>query len=178
MTTDNEEWRPVVGYEGLYEVSNLGRVRSVTRTFWQRSRHGTLFERTVRGKVLSPGRMPGGHLSVAVGKGNSRCVHDLVLSAFVGPRPPGYEGRHHDGDPSNNRLENLSWSTRGDNTRDKKWHRLPTTYKLRPPDVIEIRRALGRGEPQASIARRFDVSRSTISLIDKGKTHVDVPGVL
>lgn len=174
MTTDNEEWRPVVGYEGMYEVSDMGNVRSLDRTISQAARSGKVYEKAILGHLLRPGRMPSGHMSVSLGRRNSRCVHDLVLTAFEGPRPEGQEARHLDGDPANNRRGNLAWSSRGDNSRDKKWHNLPRTSKLRPPEISLIKKALARGEVQAAIARDFDVSPSTIHLIKKGRIHGDV----
>jgi hypothetical protein len=100
----DERWLPIPGYEGLYEVSDMGRVRS--------------FRRGAGGRMLRPGRMPAGHMSVALGRGNSQCVHKLVLLAFVGPAPDRHECRHLNGVPADNRLENLKWGTRGENIRD------------------------------------------------------------
>lgn len=99
-----EIWKSVPGFENQYDVSSQGRVRT--------------FRRGANGRLLKPGRMPQGHLSVALGRGNSQCVHKLVLLAFVGPPPKGYECLHGNGDPSDNRLENLRWGTRGENIRD------------------------------------------------------------
>ena len=103
-----ENWKDIPGYEGRYQVSDQGRVKS--------------FCRTVEGVLLRPGRMPGGHLSVALGKGNSQCVHKLVLLAFVGAAPEKYECLHSNGIPSDNRLENLRWGTRSENIKDAVRH--------------------------------------------------------
>ena len=103
-----ETWKAVPGYEGRYEVSDQGRVRS--------------FRRSKQGRELRPGRMPAGHVSVALGRGNSRCVHELVLLAFVGFPPPNHECRHLNGIPSDNRLENLCWGTRSENILDAVRH--------------------------------------------------------
>ena len=113
-----EIWKDVPGYEGQYQVSDQGRVRSLDRTISQMSRCGTLYLKDIKGVVLRPGRMPAGHMSVSLGRNNSQCVHKLVLLAFVGPAPDGHECLHGNGDPSDNRLENLRWGTRGDNIRD------------------------------------------------------------
>lgn len=118
-----EIWKPVVGYEGIYEVSDHGRVRSLDRIqvysrIDQYSGRELTVHRLHRGRMLRPGRMTAGHLSVALGKGNSVCVHVLVLEAFVGPCPPGHESLHRDDVPSNNVLDNLRWGTRSDNIRD------------------------------------------------------------
>lgn len=95
-----EYWLPVVGYEGLYEVSDLGRVRSPR-------------------KVLLPHVGRNGYLTVGLSKqGWQRTlrVHRLVLEAFVGPCPQGMECLHHpDPDKANNSLGNLRWGTRAEN---------------------------------------------------------------
>ena len=117
-----EIWKDIPGYEGCYQVSNQGNVRSLTRAITQMSRWGTEYTKIVDGVYLRPGRMPAGHLSVSLGRNNSQCVHKLVLLAFVGPAPEGYECLHGNGDPSDNRLENLRWGTRGDNIRDAIHH--------------------------------------------------------
>lgn len=117
--TPNEEWRPVVGWEDLYEVSDEGRVRSFDRTTHfvdGRIRH---FE----GKVLNPYRSPGpkNYFRVALTRGKqirNVGVHLLVLEAFVGPRPDGMDGCHWDDDESDNRLSNLRWDTPSSNQND------------------------------------------------------------
>ena len=172
-----EAWKPVVGAEGQYEVSDLGRVRSVDRIVRQSNGAGVVYDRLMPGRLLRPGRMTAGHLTVAIGRGNSRQVHALVLEAFVGSAPLRHEARHKNGDPTDNRLANLAWDTRGNNTRDKKWHRGTELTKLRPPQVREIKQALARGGPrgfQARLAERFDVSPATISAVKNGLFHIDV----
>jgi hypothetical protein len=170
----NEIWRDVVGFEGRYAVSNLGRVKSLAREVAQKSRSGNAYTRTVPERILRPGPKWSGHVSVALGRGNSRDVHVLVAEAFHGPRPAGHEVRHLDGDPANNHASNLVWGTRGDNGRDKKWHPAPHGYKLRPPQIQEIKRSLSCGETGAALSRRFGVSQSTVSAIKHGRTHTDV----
>jgi hypothetical protein len=111
-----ERWLPVVGYEGLYEVSDRGRVRSLDRVV--PSRGGW---RTHRGKILSAprnGKYVKYHLHVKGDPGRTFRAHVLVLSAFVGPPDSGHLGRHLDDDPENNALSNLSWGTQGDNMND------------------------------------------------------------
>lgn len=129
-TEDAEEWRSVVGYEGLYEVSDAGRVRSVPRM----SRIG----RPVRGTVLrmTPERSGHVHVSLADGSGASRTrqVHILVLEAFAGPRPEGYEACHNNSVPTDNRRQNLRWDTRSENQRDRVRHRThPATIRTHCP---------------------------------------------
>ena len=159
MTAAPELWLPVVGFEGEYEVSDQGRVRS----FQKKSP-----------KILKPGPTSTGHLTVALGRGNSRTVHSLVTEAFVGPCPPGEEIRHLDGNEKNNRLANLKYGTRSRNGLDKKWHRGASTYKLTPSDVLLIKQGLDAGVSGANLAVLFDVSQAAISSIKLGRTHADV----
>ena len=115
-----EVWKPVVGFEGLYEISDQGRVRSLDRIVYVIRADGEVSERFYRGRVLRPGPRPSGHLTVVIG-GATHNVHTLVLTAFTGPRPfPDAQARHLNGDEKDNRVENLCWSTRAENTRDRK----------------------------------------------------------
>ena len=152
-----EIWKAAPGYEGQYEVSDQGRVRT--------------FRRGADGRLLKPGRMPGGHLSVAFGHGNSQCVHKLVLLAFVGPAPDKHECCHNNGDPADNRLENLRWGTRGDNSRDKV--RLEEQYKLTVEDVKAIKLALKTPYwgINNDLGKKYNVSHVTISAIRHGRQH-------
>lgn len=118
-----EQWLPVVGYEGIYEVSDHGRVRSVLRS--KICSNGVT--RTVRGRLLSPTpRKNGGHLQVQLYGDNGDQwtvrVHQLVLAAFVGPCPDGMEVRHLNGDPADNRAANLAYGTRAQNVADALRH--------------------------------------------------------
>ena len=108
-----EQWRPVVGYEGSYEVSDLGNVRSLDRLDSRGRRR--------RGKVRPLAVSPRGRLLVGLCRDGIRAtaqVHHLVLEAFVGPRPDGLEACHWNDDPSDNRLTNLRWDTRSANAAD------------------------------------------------------------
>jgi hypothetical protein len=106
------EWRDVPGFPG-YKVSNYGQVKSVARIIDRKNNT----PRRVPECVLRPGPSKSGHLSVVLGRGNTRLVHQLVLLAFVGPRPDGTEVLHSDHNPTNNRLSNLRYGTRSENVR-------------------------------------------------------------
>lgn len=117
-----ERWMPVVGWEGWYEVSDRGRVRSIPRSIVRSNG----WPQTFRGKVLSPGSVgKAGHVAVGLWKGGkivSRSIHLLVLTAFVGPRPNGMQACHNNGVPDDNRLENLRWDTPSANSYDRVKH--------------------------------------------------------
>ena len=111
--SDVERWLPIAGYEGSYEVSSLGRVRSLDRI----NPRGSSYT----GKVLSQCGERDQHLSVTPHAGGLRrnfYVHHLVLVTFVGPCPPGMEGCHWNDIPGDNRLVNLRWDTRRANALD------------------------------------------------------------
>lgn len=109
-----EEWRPVVGYEKDYEVSDHGRIRSLDRL--------DNLGRQRRGRVLSLCANSTDHLQVSLfrnGESVRFLIHRLVLEAFLGPCPEGMEACHWDDNPRNNRLSNLRWDTRAENMRDQ-----------------------------------------------------------
>lgn len=116
-----EEWRAIDGYEGLYEVSSLGRVRSLDRVVLCKRTPGLR-----RGIVLKPIPDKDGYPRARLCRDGGIAdfkVHQLVCRAFNGPPPrPGMEVRHDDGDPSNNRPGNLFWGTALENAADRKRH--------------------------------------------------------
>ena len=103
-----EEWRPIVGYEGLYEVSSYGRVRSLDKYVKSKSKSYRLH----KGKVLISEKNTRGYLSVVLsynGKHKAITVHRLVAQAFI-PNPNNLpEINHKDEDKTNNNVENLEW---------------------------------------------------------------------
>lgn len=119
MQLIEEQWRPVVGHEDVYEVSNLGRVRSKDRLV---TVHGRISYQSFRkGRILKPGTSRSGHKYVVVAA-TTATVHSIVAAAFIGPRQDGMETRHLNGDPSDNRPENLTYGTRSENAEDSKRH--------------------------------------------------------
>ena len=111
---EKETWKPVVGYEGLYEVSDWGRVKSLN------------FNNTGKEGMLKPNPNGKGYLCVGLcNNGNQETckVHILVMRAFVGECPEGYEVDHYDWNPENNMLENLSYQPKGINRarRSPEW---------------------------------------------------------
>ena len=117
-----ETWKDIPGYESQYQVSTLGNVWSLDRVITCEGKVKGKYTSLRKGKLLRPGRSTSGHLTVALGRGNSRCVHELVLLAFVGPAPVKHECRHLNGNPADNRLENLKWGTRSENILDAVAH--------------------------------------------------------
>lgn len=124
-------WKPVVGFEGFYEVSDEGRVRSLPRRVNSPVAGGS---RVIPGRERKLTTHPSGHLIVSLSRPGEKLfmakVHRLVLEAFVGPCPDGMECCHNNSVPSDNRLANLRWDTPSENQLDKRRHgRLPNRCK-------------------------------------------------
>lgn len=112
-----EIWKPVLGYEGLYEVSSLGRVKSLDRVVMHKN--GKKTQR--RGCIIKQYIGDVGYYCVRISKdgdGKHLRTHVLVCTAFHGQRPKGMEVLHLDGTRTNNRADNLMWGTRSDNMKD------------------------------------------------------------
>lgn len=109
-----EKWLAIADYEGYYEVSSWGRVRSLDRI--TRGRGGC--QRLVRGRVLSPSVDGKRYQRVILSPGKrTALVHTLVAEAFLGPRPEGLVVMHADDNPSNNHVSNLSYGTYAANSQ-------------------------------------------------------------
>jgi hypothetical protein len=163
----DEIWRAIPGYDGLYEVSDAGRVRSLDRPV--RHRLGGVFTR--RGRLLRPCVTSAGYHQVTLTVGGfwvTRVVHKLVVAAFIGPRAPGMVTRHLDGDKTNNRTSNLAYGTSQENSDDMQRHgTVPkgvahSMAKLTEDDVLRIRSSAASG---VALAEQFGVSNQLISRI-------------
>lgn len=110
-----EIWKAIPGHE-YYECSNIGRVRSIDRTVWNnggRSPHWC----SLKGRVLRQSTHKG-YRYVSLGRDHKTQVHILVMATFVGPRPEGVDVCHNDGNPENNRVDNLRYGTHSENMMD------------------------------------------------------------
>ena len=166
-------WKDIPGYEGRYQVSSAGGVRSLDRTVtYAASNIAAAHTRMKKGCVLRPGRATSGHLTVALGRGNSKCVHDLVLRTFVGPPALGHECRHLNGDPSDNRLENLCWGTRSENNVDAVRH--GTRGQLTATQVNDIYARVWSGAHGVGrqLAAEYGVTEVVISAIKHRRNYV------
>lgn len=169
-----ETWKPVPGYEGFYEVSDQGRVRSLDRCVANKGRWGAVVPHHRLGRLLKPGRASNGYVTVALANGGKRrsyLVQELVMLAFVGPRPPGYVIRHLDGTRLNNQLSNLEYSTPRENSLDRARH---GTTKIKRHQVADIRARILMGETQSSIASSYGITQAAVSLIKLGKQFAHV----
>lgn len=110
MTSKSENWLPVVGYEGLYEVSDQGRIKRVAGG-----------QGAVPG-IRRPSIHPAGYQQISLSANNvqaTKKISRLVLEAFVGPCPPGMEACHWNDIADDDRLENLRWDTHAANIVDR-----------------------------------------------------------
>jgi hypothetical protein len=175
-----EEWRAVIGWEGFYEVSDLGRVRSLPRL--------TSTGATPGGRILKPA-ISGGRLMVnlcreGIAKGHR--IHRLVAAAFIGPCPEGLEVCHGPGGALDNRAANLTYGTKKkncgpDKVRDGTTNRgeRSAVAKLTEEIVAECRTRALAGETHYDLAREFGVGQQTMWSAVVGKTWfvVNVPPV-
>ena len=166
-----EEWRPVFGYEGLYEVSDQGRVRGLDRIV-PRTGIGAL---PVRGRVLRGMLAKSGYPVVTLrreARSKVCTIHRLVLAAFVGPCPTGMEACHADGTRTNNRLENLRWDTRLGNAADMRAHGTHGSLRLTDQQRLDIADAYIPGvRTMSSIGAEYGVSATTVCKIIHRKSR-------
>jgi hypothetical protein len=160
-----EQWRPVPSREGFYSVSDSGRVRRDYRA-----------KRGHRGNMLRLGSNKG-YPTVYFTRPDVKCclVHSVVMSAFVGPRPPGYEVNHINGIKADARLVNLEYVTPRENqlhayrTGLKKHHgKFGLNAKISDDDVREICRLRHAGETCAAISLQFGISRFHVASVTRG----------
>ena len=158
-----ETWKGIIGYEGIYQVSDCGRVRSVSRI----TPHG----RMRKGQIIKLRTGSGGTPKVALYRNaipQTFSVHCLVLTAFAGPRPAGMVTRHLDGNPANNHAGNIMWGTQSDNMKDKARHGTTargekhSQSRMTEADVLLIRGCRGS---QKEIAETFGLCGSHVSRI-------------
>lgn len=166
-----EVWKDIDGYEGLYQVSNLGRVRSLDRY--------DLYKRFHRGVVLIPKQeRPDRYLTVSLwknGKHSLRYVHRLVASEFIENNNNLPEVNHIDENKTNNTVSNLEWCDRAYNANYGKLKNhfkgvKNPSAKLCESDVRQIRKLIELGLTDTEIADRFEVTTSNINYIRRGKT--------
>lgn len=160
-----EIWKDIDGYNGLYQVSNKGNVRS-----WKKGRYG----RSEKPRLLSLTKTKTGYYKVKLTSPNifKPLVHRLVAKAFI-PNPINKSQVNHiDCNKINNCVDNLEWTTQQENMDHAKQHDLHTkgednnTAKLKKNDVLDIRNAYKLGcFSQSEIADAYNVSQTSISAI-------------
>lgn len=181
QTSTTEQWAPIPGYEGLYEVSDHGQVRSLPRTITRSDGQ----QRTYQGKTRAQNANKStGYMQCNLfreGKGTVLTVHRAVATAFVPGYTDGLEACHNNGDKSDNRAENLRWDTRSNNNLDRQEHgtdyqrnkeRCPQGHVLEAPNLIHSQQKLGWRSCLACGRARSYLSKHP-DLIDQFPTVAD-----
>lgn len=165
-----EVWKDIPGYEGLYQASNKGLIRSLDKDVW----NGHAYYR-VPGRIMRPKIKNSGYKELVLRKNNkakSITLHRLICITFNGDRrDEGLIVCHKDGDPLNNSAENLYWATHKQNTQDMIDHGNSTFgkkarhVKLTEKEVLEIFHST---ETQKALAEKYNVTRGAIGDIKRG----------
>lgn len=163
-----ERWLPIAGYEGLYEVSDHGRVRSLAHVVHRGgTRAGTIHW---KGRILRL-HCGGKYVTVALcssGKAKTHQVHTLVLTAFNRPPNDNEECDHQDFNRGNNKLPNLRWLTHHGNVAHSTTNgRIPSgersaAAKLTERQVVRIRERVLAGETQRSVAAEYGITQQHV----------------
>jgi len=171
-------------YEGIYQVSNLGRIRSLDRTLpTARGRNQTFF-----GRILRPNIHNDGYHARSLqkcGKITIKLVHRIVAAAFIGEPSDGMEVNHKNGDKSDNSIDNLEYLTPSQNCIHAHRTGLRVSPKgsesrnsiLTENDVTEIVSLFGK-KTMKDIAKQFGVHDTTVNCIAKGKTWSHHTGII
>lgn len=166
-----EIWKDVEGLEGLYQISNLGRVKSLSKLV--NCKNGS--KRKTNERVLKPTITKLGYSRIQFGKkGKHKFIHRLVAEAFI-PNPGNLpQVNHKNHDKSDNRVENLMWG----NASKNKIHDFDTgnfKKKLSKEEVLEIRNLIKEGENTQKIANLYNLSRRSVQQIKSGETWSWLP---
>jgi len=168
-----EIWRDIPGYEGRYQVSNMGKVKSLARVVEQKNvLCGCVSEVVIPEKILKPQpHRVSGHLEVKLGSNPPRHhrIHRLVAEAFLGPCPDGMEVCHNDSNPCNNAVHNLRYDTRHENRIDMVKVGNEGRQIIKVEQVPIIRKRIEKGDTCREIAQDYGVHPSTISKIKQGR---------
>lgn len=157
---NNEIWKDIPGYEGHYQASNLGNIKSLK----QKSE-----------RIIKPAPDMEGRLKLSLYQNGTKehfKVYTLVALTFIGERPEGYDVCHIDGDFSNNNLSNIKYDTKSQNRVDMyRYGSKNVRGKLDIEEVLEIRRLYKTGKYyQYQIAEMFNIQQSTVGRIILKKT--------
>jgi hypothetical protein len=177
----SEVFVDIQGYEGYYQVSNYGNVRSLDRVIKEKT--GKI--QTLKGRILKPRINPGGYYHVGLGKNGTRAtfaIHQLVARAFI-PNPNKKRTVNHiNGDKLSNNVSNLEWSTYSENLEHA--YKTGLRQAVKPSEVAckNYRRKLNEQQVREikrlivadfltlkQIANQYNVGRSTISSIKSGR---------
>jgi len=184
-----ENWRDVVGYEGIYQVSDLGRVKSLDRDSYF-IRRGKKIPRKHISRILKQHQNMFGYMTVCLNKPGSKQrshkVHRIVAEAFIDNQLSYLQVNHIDGKKDNNKIENLEWCNNKQNIVHAysiglimpKLGSNSHLAKIKEEDVIKIKKLILSGETLENIARLYNISASMVGRIKANKAwkHVILHG--
>lgn len=178
---DGEVWVDIEGYEGLYQVSDLGRVKSLEKSHLLSGRHPTPYLRVRKERIMKVTGEPYSMVGLYKESVCSRfLVHRLVAKHFL-PNPEDLpEVNHLDEDKKNNLLSNLEWTTRSGNALHSSYKNrgsLTSFSKLSEEQVLEIVSRLEEGESQTELGKLFEVSNHAIFRIQSGHNWSWLTGI-
>lgn len=185
-----EIWKDIKGYEGLYQVSNLGRVKSLGR--FHKFPNGGIYE--IKPRILKNATETSGYLFVALYNGYRKQykIHRLVAEAFI-PNPNNLpQVNHKDLNKQNNRVDNLEWCTASENIKHAFKHgvrKMPDKLKnmiknfdgennpnskLKKDEIIDIKTQINNGISYKKIAQKYNLNPNYIYLIKNGKVWKNI----
>ena len=184
-----EIWKPIKDYEGLYEISNLGRVRSLDKI--RNAAINNVSETVIRGRIMKQKSDKDGYLSVKLthpnSKGKHLRVHRIVATSFICNPESKPQVNHKNGIKSDNNAVNLEWCTLSENrihayntglqSSESKKGELNNFSKLTESDVTYIKRNyIQNVTPYRIFAEKFNVNVCTIGAIIRGITwkHIKI----
>jgi NUMOD4 motif. len=177
-----EQWRDIPGYEGSYQISSVGKIKSLGRS----KRDGRNGFHLTKDTIKNPVKR-GQYLAIALSKNGHKKtfnIHALVMTCFIGERQKGKEVCHNNGNPHDNRLENLRYGTKAENKQDMRLH---GTYqegekhgcaKIKDCEAKEIIRLFKLGIKSIILAKMFRVKYRTIWTIVTGRSRIFLQGGL
>ena len=177
-----EIWKSIEGFEGRYEVSTYGRIKSLARTH---PRRRGLIKEIILKFGFSGGRQGGRYPTVMLTnrpKVKHLMIHRIVATAFIPNHENKREVNHKDGDKLNNHYDNLEWCTRKENTKHASTARLlwdngiHFNAKLNLKTVFKIKRELSKGKRQCDIAKKYNLSSELVHSIKCGRSwkHITI----
>ena len=168
----HEIWKPVPGYGGHYEASNLGNIRVKDRVVVRKHSTGGMANFFYKGRLLKPCRSDKyNHQVVHIGydgKKENVLVHKMVMLAFVGPCPEKMECCHGNGDAADNRIENLRWDTHQENNQDRKKHGRYASGEAHPMAKLtleQVKQIRLSSKPSKDLCKEFGIAMSHLHRI-------------
>jgi hypothetical protein len=162
IIVSKEKWLPIPGFEGIYEASSSGQIRSMSRS-----------------QLLAGGPHKSGYNLIHLylrGKRTTTTRHAVVASAFFGQRPDGMQVCHKDGVKSNCNIENLMYGTKAENEKHKILHGTVLKGESQPASKLTEDQAreilMNNADDNRLLAARYGVTHSNISAIRRGKSWV------